>query len=1552
MVVQERPLLVMVGFTCTNWCANNTRFNFKGERSSILEARQKDDEPMLRLMAWTMNYQSAQGRLFLFENPTSSLLWHHPLLQTLIKSPTTLTGTGHGCPYGLCGVKGGLLFKHWKWMTNHALLLQAVTRKCCNTKACPDHTHEAIEGQNTNLSGGYPDDLCRAILEALRSIAHTRDPYRFTETRPLHPFAWNVKICENTWVPPGAHVNSHDVFYLDVNKDVSVWEPLLIEAGKILQSRPGLPAVDLVEGDSLWTRISTLVPWEVTRVQLAKLPKTRRLPTGLMATHRCAVLIDNEGEIFIESEHLGAALPRGKLAYQYPRPIRHALFIFGYAPEDSPAVRQETTENDDRVEGIGPASKSGLKYSSDIWFEGLNKYNAPADVRSIVARLHLNYGHPSKEDLLRFCAVQGASATTLAVVSALRCNACARNVSTSNVRHTRLPKVGQFNDRVSLDIVHVKDVVGLDHLVLGAIDRATWLDIHMRCESRDPDVVYAAFQGMWLIPYGLPLEALVDEDGCFQGEFLDNLQMLGVAVRYVPPGGHHQLGQRESNNYFWRCMLHRVIDARAIFETKDLDLAILSCDNAKNTMLKRCGRSPYQAVMGRAPRLPSELLSDESNVYTYQNVRTSAEGLQLADYYRLDALRAFIDEEQHGALATGMRAKTVARKEGFEVGSKVAYWREQGPKRPNGKRARRAGYLIGTFAGYEMDPARPEVQGNNCWVMTPHGLKKVTREQLRHAHGFEQWEPDRDDIKGLAQFEHLRRHQVYEDAREAGPRSDESSEPAVRSSPIPEGSIPEPLPYPLGARSDASGGLASVVPTSSVPDLDVDGSPVGSEAPMLEEPGLTELSDLEGEATVPWTGPLQESPDVDYPEAKRPKVSAEVSIASGLATNFAGEICLCIPDGSDTDLTYRGGFHGVTNYSELPQVLASDETHQLPQGQLQEVMLTEQADSDCDTSEPDYAEVFEAGSNVSEDSDTEPPLSRKDQKALEREIPWREIYNGPKARFQKYVEATRKEVNAFHKWATVKPVSDARVNEIYRDPQQRRRILRARNCFRNKNAAKGEHAEELAKCRCVLLGCFDPDLTHLERYAPTATTTGFWILLQIYSTGVLDPRGPWLMATGDVETAFLQGGPGAERKEPLYMAPLDPIAIAAGAFAEAKLWEVVGNVYGLANAPHNFFLVVRDKMVILGFRSHSLDVCLYLFFSTVPSAIENDLKSGLPLVLIGQTLLLEAAVLFHVDDMLAAFSPSFNHKDLYDAFSWGDPWEWSPKSLKWNGYELEFDDQLRVKVHQTTFTTGTTVRKVPSTAREDHALQKGPEMTEFKSCGGSLNWLAGKTRVDIAAGASLYQKGSPTLEDLRGLYKLVAYAQSTKDAGIVLNPVPWCQMIIVDITDSSWANAEELKSQMGFLVVATTYKALSTGAYGSLLEFKSFRSKRCLRSTLAAEAAAKDAGVDHATFLNAFLSECLTGVKAKDQEPVFQHFSVTDCKCLYDAVRQATPSLSEKRTIIDLTATRDSLAKDHLLWIPTHTMLADGLTKVTPDLMATLTRFMSHCWIDLKGSEG
>ena len=101
-----------------------------------------------------------------------------------------------------------------------------------------------------------------------------------------------------------------------------------------------------------------------------------------------------------------------------------------------------------------------------------------------------------------------------------------------------------------------------------------------------------------------------------------------------------------------------------------------------------------------------------------------------------------------------------------------------------------------------------------------------------------------------------------------------------------------------------------------------------------------------------------------------------------------------------------------------------------------------------------------------------------------------------------------------------------------------------------------------------------------------------------------------------------------------------------------------------------------------------------------------------------------------------------------------------------------------------------------------------------------------------------------------------------------------------------------------------------------------------------------------------FMPEALTGVKAKDQEPVFMQYSVTDCKSLYDAVRQTTPSLSEKRTIIDLSAVRDSLMKDHLMWVPTWAMYADGLTKRDETLRRNLTKFMGHTWVSLRGAQG
>ena len=56
--------------------------------------------------------------------------------------------------------------------------------------------------------------------------------------------------------------------------------------------------------------------------------------------------------------------------------------------------------------------------------------------------------------------------------------------------------------------------------------------------------------------------------------------------------------------------------------------------------------------------------------------------------------------------------------------------------------------------------------------------------------------------------------------------------------------------------------------------------------------------------------------------------------------------------------------------------------------------------------------------------------------------------------------------------------------------------------------------------------------------------------------------------------AFLKGqreAASGERKGRLYMRPPeDPLVTKSGCFREAELFEIVGNVYGLANAPYLF----------------------------------------------------------------------------------------------------------------------------------------------------------------------------------------------------------------------------------------------------------------------------------------------------------------------------------------------------------------------------------------------
>ena len=76
----------------------------------------------------------------------------------------------------------------------------------------------------------------------------------------------------------------------------------------------------------------------------------------------------------------------------------------------------------------------------------------------------------------------------------------------------------------------------------------------------------------------------------------------------------------------------------------------------------------------------------------------------------------------------------------------------------------------------------------------------------------------------------------------------------------------------------------------------------------------------------------------------------------------------------------------------------------------------------------------------------------------------------------------------------------------------------------------------------------------------------------------------------------------------------------------------------------------------------------------------------------------------------------------------------------------------------------------------------------------------------------------------------------------------------------------------------------------------------------------------------------------------------TDSKSLYDAIKQVTPSLSEKRTTIYIMSIKESVSQGggRVMWLPTLHMKADGLTKMCRSLRASLLAWQMNPIVTLR----
>eukprot|EP00435_Cladocopium_sp_Y103_P065211 s670_g27.t1 len=428
----------------------------------------------------------------------------------------------------------------------------------------------------------------------------------------------------------------------------------------------------------------------------------------------------------------------------------------------------------------------------------------------------------------------------------------------------------------------------------------------------------------------------------------------------------------------------------------------------------------------------------------------------------------------------------------------------------------------------------------------------------------------------------------------------------------------------------------------------------------------------------------------------------------------------------------------------------------------------------------------------------------------------------------------------------------------------------------------------------------------------------------------------WYLWIADAATAFLQGHQDtSERAGKLFLrAPRDAIIEMANVF-KAAFYEITGNLYGLSNAPVTWAREVVARLTKLGFIVHSFDHMMFYF--------PDPLNKPYPC----------AVLICHVDDFLMTYNDNFPFEKLLSAFKWGNHQHAEVgKEFTYKGKEfalVQENGQYLLKVTQKAFIESMQKGKLPRGIDKSQKLSNA-DWPEFRSITGCMQWLSSQTRLDVASTVSLMNHGSETTyEHLGTLYKSLEVLKRTADLGLVIHPVPLnASTVIVAYSDSSWANAQGSASQHGQVILLAAPNVTETKSVGALIDWKSGRSKRVCRSTLAAEAVSADSAKDRLAYASYALGELMFGIPAHKVGHRLKTLLVTDCKSLYDCVAAENPNIQDKRSLVNIRSIQELINSRTIHWVPTFLQKADCLTKVSEDLMKDLLAWLQKPMIQLR----
>ena len=151
---------------------------------------------------------------------------------------------------------------------------------------------------------------------------------------------------------------------------------------------------------------------------------------------------------------------------------------------------------------------------------------------------------------------------------------------------------------------------------------------------------------------------LVDGGSEFRGQFEIMCRMYDIKLSVLPTSAKYKAGLVERRGAALKLMLLRVIHELSITKEQELRIALAMCCQAKNRLLRKCGKSPLHVIQGRDVVVPSSLMQQISDGEVRMSTNHSIshdEELNRIEQLRCSAISAFHWLDSHERLRVAFK---------------------------------------------------------------------------------------------------------------------------------------------------------------------------------------------------------------------------------------------------------------------------------------------------------------------------------------------------------------------------------------------------------------------------------------------------------------------------------------------------------------------------------------------------------------------------------------------------------------------------------------------------------------------------------------------------------------------------------------------------------------------------------------------------------------------------------------------------------------------------------------------------------------------------------